>query len=101
MSARNLSALALVVTAAPLFGGCGGPEAEPETVLRPVRIQQVFSTGGRRVRTFSGIARSGLESRLSFKVPGTVRRIPVTVGDTVLARGESSPRPESVACIRR
>ena len=51
--------------------GCA-EQAPPEPVLRPVRTQQVFSTGVERVRSFSGIARAGQESRLSFKVAGTV-----------------------------
>jgi RND family efflux transporter MFP subunit len=51
--------------------------------LRPVRTLQVFASGGTRQRSFSGIARSAAESRLSFKVPGTIREIPVEVGDSV------------------
>jgi RND family efflux transporter MFP subunit len=56
---------------------------EPEAVFRPVRYQVAYSTGGNRIRSFSGTARAGVESRISFKVPGTVRRIPVQVGDSV------------------
>ncbi len=67
-----------------LLISCGG-EQEPEPVIRPVRYVQVFSTGGSRVRTFSGTARSAVESPLSFKVPGTIRRLPVEVGDSVRA----------------
>ena len=48
---------------------------------------QVFSTGGSRVRSFTGVAQAGVESRLSFKVPGTVKRINVLVGDNV-TRGQ-------------
>lgn len=58
---------------------------EVKEVVRPVRFQQVFATGGSRVRTFSGTAQSGQESKLSFKVAGTVRRIAVQVGDNVRA----------------
>jgi RND family efflux transporter MFP subunit len=63
---------------------CGGNEPIQE-VLRPVRYVEVFSTGGSRIRTFSGVAKSGVESNLSFKVPGTVASIPVKVGDKVSA----------------
>jgi RND family efflux transporter MFP subunit len=52
-------------------------------VLRPVRTTQVFASGSGRSRTFSGTARAGLESRLSFKVSGTVETVPVKVGDRV------------------
>ena len=83
---RNRSlVLTAALAATPILQGCGGSDEEPEAVLRPVRFQQVFSTGGSRTRTFSGTARSGVESRLSFKVAGTLRRIPVSVGQSVRA----------------
>jgi RND family efflux transporter MFP subunit len=62
--------------------GCGDGEPPLET-LRPVRTQQVFSTGGVRVRAFSGVARSGTESKLSFRVAGAIVELPVRVGDSV------------------
>ena len=62
------------------FSSCGGGEEQVTETLRPVRYVEVYSTGGSRVRTFSGVARSGVESNLSFKVQGTVRSIPVKVG---------------------
>lgn len=37
------------------------------------------------MRTFSGVAEAGVESGLSFRVPGTVRRLAVAVGDSVTA----------------
>lgn len=76
---RILAATGVVVL--PLLG-CGDEEL-PEEILRPVRTQQVFSTGGARVRSFSGSARSGTESRLSFRVSGSIVEIPVRVGDSV------------------
>ena len=57
---------------------CGKKE-EVREIIRPVRYQQVFATGGTRVRTFSGAIQAGHESRLSFKVPGTVQRKAVDV----------------------
>jgi RND family efflux transporter MFP subunit len=56
---------------------------EVEEVIRPVRYEAVLATGGSRVREFSGIAQAGLRSRLSFKVAGTVSRLPAQVGDSV------------------
>lgn len=61
---------------------CGGTQVE-ETQLRPVRSMQVFASGSTRNRTFSGTARAGLESRLSFKVAGTVEAVQVNAGDRV------------------
>lgn len=56
---------------------------QPERVIRPVRTIKVFSTGGDRVHTFSGVTQAGMESRLSFKVSGTVKSLPVKVGQKV------------------
>jgi RND family efflux transporter MFP subunit len=64
--------------------GCA-EEPPPEQTLRLVRTVQVFSTGIERVRSFSGTARAGQESRLSFKVAGTVEALDVKVGDRVSA----------------
>jgi len=63
---------------------CADKEEPPE-IIRPVRYQPVFSTGGNRVRTFTGVAQAGLESQLSFRVPGIVKSVPVEVGDAVEA----------------
>ena len=71
----------ILLASAALFGCHGNPPEEEPT--RPVRVEKVYTTGDNRVRTFSGTARAGVESRLSFKVAGTVRRISVKVGDTV------------------
>lgn len=60
-------------------------EERPEPVIRPVRYELAYSTGGSRERSFSGTARAGVESRISFKVPGTIHRLVVEVGDTVRA----------------
>ncbi len=54
-------------------------------MIRPVRFQVAYSTGGSRIRSFSGTARAGVESRISFKVPGTIRRVAVEVGEAVTA----------------
>ncbi len=62
-----------------------GEEPQIEEIIRPVRYQQVFSTGGSRIRYFTGVAQAGMESRLSFKVPGTVNRVAVQVGDKINA----------------
>ena len=64
---------------------CGKEEAPPEPVIRPVRTLEVFATGGIRKRAFSGTSQAALESRLSFKVGGTISRVAVKVGDRVRA----------------
>lgn len=84
ISKTGLPAAALI-TLMMLTGGCGKEPPEKAEVIRPVRYQQVFASGGERVRTFSGVSKSGEESRLSFKVPGTIERLAVAVGDQVKA----------------
>ena len=52
-------------------------------IIRPVRYKKVYSTGGERVRTFSGTSKAGMEAKLSFKVGGTISKILVKVGDKI------------------
>lgn len=66
-----------------LNSGCG-KEAKPSNeVLRPVRVMRVAASGGQRIRTFSGASKAGLESKLSFRVSGTVESLNVKMGDRV------------------
>lgn len=70
--------------AAFVIAGCGGEDKKvPEEVIRPVRYINVSLTKDGRDRSFSGIAKAGTESRLSFRVPGIVEKINVNVGDIV------------------
>ncbi len=68
-----------------LLISCGEEKPEAEVLIRPVRYQPVYATGGTRVRKFSGVAQAGVESSLSFKVTGTVDKLSVKVGDEVRA----------------
>ncbi|MFQ5627374.1 MAG: biotin/lipoyl-binding protein [bacterium] len=77
------SLLIIFLIVAGMAISCGEKKQEQQKTLRPVRYQQVYASGGNRVRTFSGSAQAGVESRLSFKVAGTVQRIAVQVGDRV------------------
>ena len=65
--------------------GCGEEPPPPEPIIRPVRSERVFATGGERTRSFSGTAQAAVESRLSFKVAGTVDAVAVEVGTRVKA----------------
>ena len=77
---RSLTA----VTLALLLLGCTEPAPERE-VLRPVRSEEVATSRASRVRTFSGTARAGQETDLSFRVSGRVEVVSVKVGDSVRA----------------
>lgn len=76
----------LTICIAVLAVCCGG---EPETavmaepILRPVRFTRVTAAGGSTQRTFSGVARAGVESEISFKVGGTISELVIDVGDLV------------------
>jgi RND family efflux transporter MFP subunit len=62
--------------------GCEDVQEEPE-VIRPVRYEVVEGSDSATRRTFSGVSKSGQESRLSFQVSGQVVEVPINVGDTV------------------
>ncbi len=67
-----------------MLTSCSEEKPPEQEVIRPVRYQVVStSVGGTQTRNFSGTAKSGLESNLSFKVGGTISRINVKVGDQV------------------
>jgi RND family efflux transporter MFP subunit len=58
-------------------------ENKIEEKIRPVRYMEVTTGGSRSVRVFTGTAKTGIESKLSFKVMGTIKNINVKVGDFV------------------
>ncbi|MFC1528914.1 efflux RND transporter periplasmic adaptor subunit [Candidatus Latescibacterota bacterium] len=79
---RNAN-LCIAIVIGSLLLSCGGEKETSEEIIRPVRYEPVFSTGGSRTRIFSGVAKAGIESKLSFRVPGTIKNIRIKVGDTV------------------
>ena len=83
MSRRRFSSVLLVGLS--VCASCAEPPPPPEPVIRPVRVTEVYATGGSRSRAFSGVARAGVESTLSFRVPGAIEELPVRVGDRVRA----------------
>ncbi len=66
---------------------CGGAPPPAEAPIRPVRTAMAES-GTDRVRALSGTVRAGSETRLSFRVAGTVEKVSVKVGDRVSAGTE-------------
>lgn len=78
--AKKPTLLAMAAMLATL--GCEDVQEEPE-IIRPVRYVVVEGSDAATQRTFSGVAKSGQESRLSFQVSGQVLSVPVNVGDTV------------------
>ena len=69
-----------------LIVGCGQDivsDADKEIPARPVRYLVLKAQAHTRSQTFSGTAAADREAVLSFKVAGTVKDIPVKVGDRV------------------
>lgn len=83
MSFRTCNVIVLVSLLA--LGACGKDEAPTEEQLRPVRYITVSDASEFRDRSFSGTSKSSRESRLSFKVSGTVMTIPVQIGQRLNA----------------
>ncbi|MEM1281964.1 MAG: efflux RND transporter periplasmic adaptor subunit [Chlamydiota bacterium] len=48
-----------------------------------VRYTKVVSSSGVQPRSFSGQTKASIESKLSFRVPGIIQKLPVNVGDEV------------------
>lgn len=66
-----------------LMSACGDKEQAKEEVIRPVMYQKVVPGGGIQERTFTGTAISGTETKLSFKVSGTIESLRVKVGQEI------------------
>lgn len=86
---------ALTLVAALASFACAEPEPPPEPEPRLVRSLVVEPRGEARLRTFSGVARADVESRLSFRVAGTVEEVRVEVGDRV-RRGQLLARLDPI-----
>lgn len=68
-----------------LLTACSGEEkkAVVKKSIRPVKYGKVAMSGDALLETFSGTAQSSKETKLSFKVLGTVTDLRVKVGDIV------------------
>ena len=65
-----------------LFIACGEEEVTEE-IIRPIRYMEITTGEGGSLRVFTGTAKTGIESKLSFKVAGTIKNINVKVGNVV------------------
>ncbi len=75
----NFITLAILI----VVGSCGKTEEKKPEVIRPVKYQEVVPGGGIQARSFNGTAISGTETRLSFKVAGTINSLRVKIGEEV------------------
>jgi len=95
MNHQQIKNLFVAAAIAVGLAACSESTEEQEDVIRPVRSTVINDDLVASLRTFSGVSRSAQESRLSFKVSGTVLSVPVNVGDkidagTVIASLDSS-----------
>ena len=89
-----VSGLVSGLVAGAMLSGCGAPQETAERRVRLVRHIVAQSQAADRSRTFSGTSRSSQESRLSFKVSGTLEALPIKVGDK-LSRGNLIARVDA------
>lgn len=66
-----------------LVAACSSKKEEQREVIKPVLYEKVLPGGGAKTRVFTGTAKSGTETRLSFKVNGNIRGLNVKVGEEV------------------
>lgn len=69
----------------PIFfaSGCSQEDAPQREILRPVRYQEVQGTGEDKIRAFSGVSVAASETKLSFRINGTLETVQVKVGQKV------------------
>lgn len=71
-----------------LLSGCSKEEGETGTeLIRPVRYMVAQPDSNVRLYRYPGTARSKVESRQSFRVPGLVTQVAVEVGDRIKKGG--------------
>lgn len=96
---RSLKCIALIPAVVVLLG-CDQELVQPPAPIRPVRYVIAQASAGVRERIFTGAAKAGTESNLSFKVRGTIQKLGLKVGDRVHKKqliAEIDPRDYELA----
>ncbi|NJB85934.1 RND family efflux transporter MFP subunit [Lewinella marina] len=76
--------LSLLLLPLLLLTACGGrEEAKIETRTRAIRYGVVTTDDGNTTQTYTGVATAAGETPLSFRVSGTIRTLPVKLGEQV------------------
>ena len=65
------------------LAGCGGEEAPPEKIVRPIVFAEVERLGGATSRTFSGTAETDKVINLSFRASGIITKLDARIGQRV------------------
>ncbi len=72
-----------VLVLALMGAACGDDAEEAAPALRPVRYERVATDSLSISRSLAAVVRAGVESRLSFRVGGSIERLDVVVGSSV------------------
>ena len=84
MKIQKMNRYTIIILACSLALGCAPKKVEEAvTIIRPVKYGTVVESEDALSETFSGTAQSSKETRMSFKVSGTVSRLNVKIGDVV------------------
>ena len=65
------------------FFGCSGEIEQKEEIIRLVRYQQIKKNNTKETRSFSGVSIAAMETKLSFRIRGTLEAVKVKVGQKV------------------
>ena len=63
--------------------GCSRDVEQKEEIIRPVRYQQIKRSNIEKTRSFSGVSVAATETKLSFRISGTLQAVNVKVGQKV------------------
>lgn len=64
--------------------GCGdSPSKDDSDTDRPVFVQPLSVSGGIEKKAFNGVIQSAVSADISFRIPGTVEKVSVVVGQSV------------------
>lgn len=80
---RRLSLCGAAWMSLSVFCACSSQEPEAPPQLRPVRFETVATSAAGTAAVYAGVARSSVESRLSFRVSGSLEHLPSRLGDQV------------------
>ena len=79
----NIRAAIFLLPVFIVLSACNQEPVQETDIIRPVKYITVRPADSEKRRTFSGAAKAAVESRLSFKIDGTVEALKVKVGDRV------------------
>ena len=79
---KGLFLLSILLLTSTLLAGCGKEEVE-KVAIRPINAVQIGDVDAFVGRWFPGKAKAVQEANLSFRVPGTLTKFPVNLGDEV------------------